>query len=176
MPRWGFHPPLACLHKPESPTASRHPFPSSYGPIRRVRRSTSPRSPCLSAVGLRFLDLPVPLRGSTFLASGLLGYPRPHRGFFVPLARVAMGVGVPSTPFRCRSGVLGRQARACLPLALTEQNQRPPDVSAHQAPSPSEFFTLASRRLFRDSLAFTRPIFPSPWVRSGGGGPFGLFP
>ena len=135
------------------------------------RRHHGRESRCLSAAGIRFLGilsrrgLP-PLSRSAYQARG----PGPRRGFHVPRTRDTTGVGAPYTP---RPAVFTRPAESP-PVAACRLYQRPGPITRVFVPS---FRALRLRGIIRGSLAFARPVFPSPGCSPGrNGGPWASSP
>ena len=77
----------------------------------------------------------------------------PRRGYRVPHARAATGVGAPYTP---RTMVLTRPGR------LPDRHPPLPSGSPFTPPQHPTMRGSASRGINRGSITFTRPVFPSP--------------
>ncbi len=122
--------------RPEGPAiASR--FPAAFRPPAFASRSSHSRQGIGSPHGR-----PTDPRGAG-----------PRRGYRVPHARAATGVGAPYTP---RTVVLTRLGR--LP------DRHPPLLSGSPSTPPRHptMRGCASRGINRGSITFTRPVFPSP--------------
>jgi hypothetical protein len=122
---------------------------------------------CLSAAGVRFSVIRFPLGDWAFLTVGLPAKAGPRRGYRVPHARAATGVGAPSTP---RTAVL-------LPVESSPQ----PAPAASQRPvliTPLQH--SISRALPNEASTRVQAIHPSglPLARScpDGTGALGLSP
>ena len=108
----------------------------------------------LSAAGIRFSVIRFPPRDR--LSSRSAHRPKragPRRGYRVPHARAATGVGAPYTP---RTVVLTRPGR------LPDRHPPLPSGSPSTPPQHPTMRGSASRGINRGSSTFTRPVFPSP--------------
>ena len=113
-------------------------------------------SRCLSAAGIRFSVIRFPPGNWAFLAVGLpdttLG-PDPRRGYHVPHARAATGMGASCTP-----GTAMLTRLTCILQPAPAASQRPVPAPRYCIPSAGPLITRHQRRFTR----FTRPVFPSP--------------
>ena len=131
-------------------------------PVIQQRRHGGVATACWFPVGFRppalLLGHPVParefrspLRSAYRSASRRIG---PCRGFRVPHARDTTGLGAFSTP-----------GRRCLPDQPGFADRRLPLLNGQPcAPLKPPTCGAADNEAYEDSLAFTRPVFPSPVV------------
>jgi len=136
-----------------SPVPSQPPFGVGIHPIQPVSR-------CLSAAGLRFLGHRLPA-GEFSLPCGWLTITGPHRGYYVSHERETIGVGV-----------LYAAGAWCPIIPSVKEKEystgRSVLCSCPNIADSADCGDLYSRSLIKDSLAFTRPISPSPGHRISG--------
>ena len=110
--------------------ATHAPYPASY-PGRPAEGQPYPVFRRLSATGIRFSVIRFPPGSWAFLTVGLLGQkPGPRRGYHVPHARAATGVGAPCIP---RTAMLTRLT--CIPQPAPAASQRPVPAPRYYIPS-----------------------------------------
>jgi hypothetical protein len=125
----------------------------------------------LRRTGIRFLGILFPPGASAFVASGLPAAPYGaaglRRGFHVPHARAATGVGAPSTP---GPAVFTRPAKICPAAACRSSTARP--CTPVFIPSPEALGNEASAGVHSRSPVRPSPRLPSRMERVR----FGFFP
>lgn len=134
-----------------SPDPRQHAFRLGIRPIRRVMDS-----PCLSAGGLRFLGLRVPLEDSAFLASGLPAKPDSNGVSTFRTDEMRSG----RMPFLLRGRMVSLRDTStvsCFNTGLTGLHPLAQYRRISHLPCSDD---LGLRSLNNGSLAFIPPIFP----------------